>query len=376
MIDTAMPTPRPARPPATPWGLILGAWTAYGLLSTAQQNISFMMSRGIALPWLTSLLIQLPWALVWALLTPGILWLGRRFPLERGRWPASAAVHTAACLVIVVLLDIVYAFQYANVLDGLVPARPLLGRVVQLLVGWVVFDGLFYWLIIAVAYAVEHRRRSREREMASLQLATQLAQADLQALKMQLHPHFLFNALHTIGSLVRTGDRDNAVRVVAGLGDLLRRVLEGGSRQEVPLSQELQFIQNYLDIERIRFSDRLTVALSVDPDTLEASVPHLILQPVVENAIRHGISPHLDAGTLIVSARRVGDHLHLVVRDDGPGTCDSAQPGIGLTNTRARLERLYGDASSLDVTNAPEGGLEARIVLPFRHAGAERQPAR
>jgi LytS/YehU family sensor histidine kinase len=174
---------------------------------------------------------------------------------------------------------------------------------------------------------------------------------------------------------VRTGDRDNAVRVVAGLGDLLRRVLEGAAQQEVPLKQELEFIRNYLDIEQVRFRDRLKVAINVEPDVLDAKVPHLILQPLVENAIRHGIGPHVRAGCLIIGARRLDDRLQLVVRDDGPGigsgADDAVRPGIGLSNTRARLTRLYGTDYQLDVGNAPEGGLEARIVLPFRLAPAE-----
>jgi len=182
---------------------------------------------------------------------------------------------------------------------------------------------------------------------------------------------------------VRTGDRDTAIRVVAGLGDLLRRVLDGAAQQEVPLKQELEFIRNYLDIEQVRFRDRLKVAINADPDVLDAKVPHLILQPLVENAIRHGIAPHLSAGYLMVGARRVDDQLQLVVRDDGPGIRNgegegeggtaAARPGIGLSNTRARLTRLYGADCELEVGNAPDGGLEARIVLPFRLAHAEWQ---
>ncbi|HEY3279993.1 MAG TPA: histidine kinase [Gemmatimonadales bacterium] len=355
-------------PPRIRWDLILGVWTAYWLLNTAQQNVLFSMSRGYSLPWWISFLLQYPLAYAWALATPAILWLGRRFPFDKRVWPTSVAVHIAICCAWVFVLDLGYAYHAANVLP--VRPMPLLERASMFFVSWVLSDGLLYWMVLSVGYAVDHHRRYRERELIASQLETQLAQADLQALKMQLHPHFLFNALHTIGSLVRTGDRDNAVRVVAGLGDLLRRVLDGAAQQEVPLKQELAFIRNYLDIEQVRFHDRLTVAINVDPEVLEARVPHLILQPLVENAIRHGIAPHRAAGRVVVGARRVDDRVQLVVRDDGPGIgngdTETARPGIGLSNTRARLARLYGDDYELEVGNAPGGGIEARIAVPFR----------
>jgi signal transduction histidine kinase len=353
--------------------VILGLWTAYGLLNAAQQNVLFSMNRGYPLPWWISLVLQMPLAYAWALATPGILWLGRRFPFDRQGWPLSVAVHLVVSCAWVFLLDLGYAWHATNVLP--MRSMPLLERATGLFVSWILSDGLLYWTILSVSYAVEHYRRYRERELIASQLETQLVQADLQALKMQLHPHFLFNALHTIGALVRTGDRDNAVRVVAGLGDLLRRVLEGAAQQEVPLKQELEFVRNYLDIEQVRFRDRLKVAINAEPDVLDAKVPHLILHPLVENAIRHGIGPHVRAGCVIIGAQRLDDRLHLVVRDDGPGIGtsegDTTRPGIGLSNTRARLTRLYGTDYEFEVANASEGGLEARIVLPFSLAPAE-----
>jgi signal transduction histidine kinase len=329
------------------------------------------------LAWWRALLLQMPQAYMWALATPIIIWLGRRFPLARGRWLGAAALHLAICLAWVFVVDFTFAFHVSNVLPTSNP-RPLLDRAVRLFVIWVLSDGLLYWIVLSVSYAVDHYRRFRERELAAAQLETQLAQADLQALKTQLHPHFLFNTLHTIGSLVRTGDRDTAVRVVAGLGDLLRRMLEGAARQEVPLKQELDFIRGYLDIEQVRFRDRLLVTVNVEPDALDAKVPYLILQPLVENALRHGIGPHGAAGHLTVEGRRAGGRLELVVRDDGPGigaggngTDGAGRPGIGLANTRARLTRLYGREYALEVGNLPGGGVEARVALPFRLAPVE-----
>ena len=357
-----------------PWGTILAAWGGYWLLNAAQVRLSYSFSRG-ALPWGTALLLQYPLAAIWALATPGILWLGRRFPINRRRWLPHGVLHLLACCVLVFGLDVVYAWHAPDVSPYPI-VTPVMRRAVQLFAVWILADGLLYWLVLVLGNLWDHQRRLREREVAAAQLETQLVQADLQALKMQLHPHFLFNALHTIGSLVRANDRDAAVRVVAGLGDLLRRVLDSTSQQEVPLRQELEFVRSYLEIEQARFRDRLRVTINVDDAALDGRVPHLILQPLVENAIRHGIGPHAAAGRLLVSARRIGDRLHLLVRDDGPGiegpgNGHEPRPGIGLANTRARLSRLYGESCTMDVCNAVDGGLEARIELPWQPAAAE-----
>jgi sensor histidine kinase YesM len=361
-----------ARSTRTPWILILLAGSGYGLLMSAQVHLSSTLG-GHPVSWGKSLALQLPVAAAWILAAPGILWLGRRFPLTTARWRTSVAVHLLVSLSFIFLLDLVTSWFTPLILRPSGTLQPLLARTARLFVIWVFSDGLIYWTILTVSYAVEHYRRFRERELIAAQLEAQLAQADLQALKSQLHPHFLFNALHTIGSLVRTGDRDNAIKVTAGLGDLLRRMLEGATRQEVPLKQELDFIRSYLDIEQIRFRDRLQVRFDVDPGVEDARVPHLILQPLVENAIRHGIAPHLFAGRLTIAAHKIGQRLQLSVRDDGPGAGDGdgARPGIGLTNTRARLVRLYGDDFTLEVGNLPQSGLEARVELPFVLAAAE-----
>jgi len=365
---------RTERPRMRRWALILAVWTVFGLLLSTQQGIGYAL-RGTPLPWGTLLLLWMPVAYAWAVVTPVILWLGRRFPFERSAWVRSALVHLVACCALVFLLGLGYTYHAASVLPQAAGTPPGLARALQVFVGWLFVDGLLYWTVLSVASVVEHQRRLRERELAASQLETQLARADLLALQMQLQPHFLFNALHTVASLVRTGDRDTAVRVLAGLGDLLRRMLDGVSQQEVPLKEELDFVRAYLAIEQIRFRDRLTVTIDADSDVLDAAVPHLILQPLVENAIRHGIAPHVAAGRLEVRARRAGRHLELDVRDDGPGLGNGAKrpgpSGIGLTNARARLERLYGSDCELSVGDAAGGGLQARVKLPFRLAPAE-----
>ncbi len=373
-FEPTAPGPVSARsaPAATPWVPILALWTVYGLLISAQYYVNQVMAGRPAI-WWVALLLQMPQAGVWALATPGILWLGRRFPFERRRWPASVAVHVLVTCVFIFLMDLGYAWHAPHVMPTPYPASPLLQRAENLFVAWVLSDGMLYWLVLVVGLAVDRDRKLRERQLVASELETQLARADLQALKMQLHPHFLFNALHTIGSLVRTGDKDNAIRVTAGLGALLRRMLDHAAQQEVPLKEELDFVREYLAIEQIRFKDRLRVHIEAGDDVLDAKVPYLILQPLVENAIRHGIAPHLFAGLVAIRARRGDGRLVLSVRDDGPGVGggDAARPGIGLSNTRARLERLYGDRYTLEVRNAEAGGVEARVEIPFALAPAE-----
>ena len=371
MIHTiSTPPSEPARR-RIPWRLILIIGAAYGVLTSAQVRASSTLG-GRAIPWLQTFALQMPMAAAWILAAPGILWLGRRYPLPSRDWPRNLVIHILVSLSFVFLLYLGSAWLTPLVL-GQTPGQPLPTRALRQFVVWVIGDGLIYWSILAVAWAVEHNRRLRERELFAAQLEAQLAQADLHALKSQLHPHFLFNALHTIGSLVRTGDRDTAIQVTADLGDLLRRMLEGAAQHEVPLKQELELIRSYLAIEQVRFRDRLRVTFNVEPEVEDARVPYLILQPLVENAIRHGIAPHLFAGSVSVTARALNGRLQLLVRDDGPGSSedDGARPGIGLSNTRARLTRLYGADFVLDVGNLPEGGMQARVELPFLLAPAE-----
>lgn len=343
----------------------------YGLLISAQQVLGSTLN-GKSIPWSTALLLLMPLAMVWAAATPGILWLGRRFPFHGGRWRTGVAVHLVVSLTFIFLLDLGYAWHASNVLPGPPAAPTLLSGAFRLFIVWVMSDGLLYWTVLSIGYAVDHYGRFRERELAASQLETQLAQADLRALRMQLHPHFLFNALHTIAALVRTGDQKNAVRVTAGLGSLLRRMLDEARDQEVPLHQELDFIRSYLEIEQLRFPDRLSIAIDAPARVKEAMVPQFILQPLVENAIRHGIAPHRSAGSVSIAAEPLGARLRLTVRDDGAGLSSRIPAyGVGLTNTRARLTGLYGDECGLELRNRAGGGLEAMVEFPLRLALAE-----
>ncbi|HZB44051.1 MAG TPA: histidine kinase, partial [Pyrinomonadaceae bacterium] len=226
-----------------------------------------------------------------------------------------------------------------------------------------------YGLVLVFAHASSYYRRYREGELRAVQLQAQLSQAQLQALKMQLHPHFLFNTLHSISALVHK-DPEAADRMIARLGDFLRLTLENSGTQEVTLQKELEFLQCYLEIERIRFQDRLTTRMEIDSRSLDSRVPNLILQPIVENALRHGIAPRSTPGRIEISAKRNNGSVRIEVKDNGPGisaisaTNGRFREGLGLTNTRARLEQLYGEAHRFELANDPHGGLTVTLEIP------------
>jgi len=235
---------------------------------------------------------------------------------------------------------------------------------------------LTYWSILGAQYSFRYYRQYHERERQALrleihsaELGTQLARAHLGALKMQLQPHFLFNTLNTVVVLVRQGRTHEAEEMLARLSDLLRCVLQDVETQAGPLRRELEYLDLYLSIEQVRFQDRLRIDISADPAILDAAFPHMALQPIVENAIRHGIGRSSSAGRIWITASRVGEMLQVVVRDDGPGlpAGSGALPsGIGLANTRKRLSKLYGEAGQLILENGTTSGVVVTITLPFR----------
>ena len=228
---------------------------------------------------------------------------------------------------------------------------------------------IIYWMILFGGQVIDYNRRLREEELRASLLQSQLAMAQLQALKMQLHPHFLFNTLHAISALVGKNP-EAADKMIARLSDLLRMSLESDGAQEVLLEQELEFLQGYLDIQKTRFGDRLSVVMDIDADVLHALVPNMILQPLVENAIKHGIAPRSSGGNIAITVSRRDGFLNIQIEDDGPGLPSQAASGItfgvGLSNTRARLEQLYRGAHRFELSNAAEGGLLVELEVPFR----------
>jgi LytS/YehU family sensor histidine kinase len=229
-------------------------------------------------------------------------------------------------------------------------------------------DTLNYVMCVGVLLALDLRRRLRTQELAGARLQAELAKAELDALRGQLHPHFLFNTLNAISMLVRKGEGDAAVRMITGLGELLRIALATASEQEVPLRQELDFLERYLCLQQLRFPDRLRIEMRIAPETLEARVPSLVLQPLAENAVRHGIAPSIAGGSVEVAAVREGGQLVVRVRDTGVGlTPGSESPGgVGLRNVRARLQHLYPGEHRFRVSNRVEGGVESLLAIPFR----------
>ena len=360
--------------------LLIGA-TVLGVLVSA-QHWAVMQLDNVPTDWKTvghALLKELPFWYLWVLLAPIVVIAVRKVPLIRGRLTWAIPAHVLIALITVLIHGALQLFIYRE--TGF-PTQPgsfwsvfrsaILFRVTLGLLG--------YTLLFAVVMAAEYYDRFRERERAAATLSVQLAEARLAALRMQLNPHFLFNTLNTVAMQVRRGDHTDAVRMLAGLSDILRHVLEDSPPQEVTVRQELAFIDRYLAIERSRFGDRLRVTVNVQPDSLDALVPNLILQPLVENAIRHGIGKRAAAGKLDIRVSRQGEMLQLLVRDDGPGLDDEADSvtpatgiplssgGIGLRNTASRLQALYGTEGRFALESPPEGGAVARVTLPFHLA--------
>jgi sensor histidine kinase YesM len=358
-----------------PWTLFVGFWTIIGLSFASQFYLSSALFGFYTVTWGQAIGITLGDWYVWAVLSLGIIWFARWFPLQRRNWPRLVVIHTAASLVACLLYVLIRAGvgQLQNPLVGM--TTTFASTVERLLLKNTFLNLLIYWIIVGVSLAFDYYRKFRDRELRAAALERRLAEARLMALQMQLNPHFLFNTLHTISALMHI-DVEKADRMVARLSELLRLALENTETHVVPLRDELDFLRRYLEIEQTRFGDRLEVLIDVPPDTLDAHVPNLVLQPLVENAIRHGIEPHRRPGRIELRARREGSHLRLEVRDNGAGLPDGSPQrlGVGLANTRARLEHLYGSAQSLAFDTHPEGGLRVRVTLPLRLPSATPPP--
>ncbi|HEX6049656.1 MAG TPA: histidine kinase [Gemmatimonadaceae bacterium] len=341
----------------------VGAWTLVGLLF-GSQAVLYSMYTGNG-QWRRPLASALADWYVWALLAPAILRVGRKFPLVRpGWWWRSVPVLFIAGLVFTAV-KIGIRYGVGQIIPGLPTMPPRTVVLAQFHLNVATF-----WVILGIGAAFEYYAKYRERELRASQLESRLAQAQLDVLRMQLQPHFLFNTLHTISAFMQEGEIEAADRMITRLSDLLRLALDSAGDQEVPLRQEMDFLRRYLEIQQIRFQDQLRVRLEVPDELLDARVPSLILQPLVENAIKHGITPRAEGGQVMIQVTRTDGDLRLAVRDDGPGLVDPARghssSGVGLANTRARLAQLYADRHRFVVANHPDGGVLVELSIPLR----------
>jgi sensor histidine kinase YesM len=356
--------------------LVFGFWTFFSFFN-GNQIFFGMRNEGMRHSWWRIVGWQfIVWNL-WTCFTPLVIRIGRRFPMGRSSWARSLLIHIPIALFL-------SAFHLAFCIFMTILIRPydvysstasFMDQYLKTMRFWLPVEFIIYGATLGIGHALNYYEKYREREFRASQLEAQLAQAQLQALKMQLHPHFLFNTLNGIVGLVRDSKNKAAISMIVGLSDLLRHALENSGKHEVSLREELDFLELYLDIQQMRFSDRLKVRMEIAPETLEARVPNLILQPLVENAIRHGVAQRVSAGLVAVSARRENGLLQLKVYDDGPGLLEGWRmedsDGIGLANTRERLEQLYGTEQRFDIRNREEGGVEATVVIPMRLEGEE-----
>jgi two-component sensor histidine kinase len=371
-VDSAVMAPHPERVPVR---VIAGVATALGFFSAfaAFYFISTFTDQTAGFGLLLAL--NLGYWYSWAVLTPGILWLSRRFPFERATWKMAIPIHIAG----------VFAATLLHVAMAVASRMATYWAVGESLDSWLReaqqmfflnfdWEMMTYWTIVGLGHALQYHYQARAKELNAAQLETRLVEARLHTLQRQMQPHFLFNTLNTISALMHR-DVDAADAMIARLSDLLRMSLHRVGVQEVTLKEELDFLSKYLEIEQTRFRDRLSVVFDIQADTLDALVPNLLLQPLVENAIKHGIGPRPTPGQIAVRARRAGAMLELDVQDNGVGLSSARltdfNRGVGLSNTRSRLDHLYGALHRFEFRQPAEGGLLVLIAIPLAELAVE-----
>jgi two-component system LytT family sensor kinase len=351
--------------------LLFGGWTLVSVIFALVSYAAAIGENNKEFGFVAALRLNLVQFYLWAILSPLLFRFSCRFPIEFRPlnlrnlllyFPALisfASIHQVIHLAVLWSITPRWRRQFPALIDCY---RAYFGF------GFYI-DLIIASLIVIAVHALLYYQNFRASELAQSSLKTQLAQARLRALKMQLHPHFLFNTLHSISSLVLE-DPPKANSMIARLGDFLRLTLENSDQQLVSLKEETEFLRCYLEIEQVRFGDRLTLAFELEPQTLSAQVPHLILQPVVENAIQHAIAPRATRGHINIEAKRLNSLLRLEVRDNGPGIASNGDllrtEGVGLSNVRARLHQIYGSDFRFELMNCKDGGLTVVMEIPFR----------
>jgi signal transduction histidine kinase len=378
----------PARSDATSMRTILVAfacWTTLGLIESVNGYVGNIV-RGTPRPFAAALMANMPWWYTWFLLTPAVIWIVQRAPLDSRHWKRGLAVHAVAGFVIsLVHLGIEGTIFFALKPSGMPGPQTAWAQIELFFANYLMTDLLTYWAVVGSYSAFVYRQRLRvsalraaQLEAQSAQLALGLAEARMHALRMELNPHFLFNTLNAISGLVRKQEGAAAVEMIARLGTLLRTTLDQELSPVVQVREELALLQQYVEIERVRFGDRLDVRVHVPPDANDALIPTLLLQPLVENAIKHGVAARTGDAHIDIDIERIDDRLRITVQDAGTGISrdgvDQVQERIGLGNTRARLRALYGDNATLDLRNGTAGGACAVLSMPYHTADAGMLP--
>jgi signal transduction histidine kinase len=356
------------RPPV--WVFVSAAWLGPAILAALKEYAQGLLGGGEPPTWRVLLWEAGDW-LIYALLTPAVFWFARRYPLIKGAIARRVPLHLAASIV----LCAAWAGGGVLLSWALFRSTPYGGGMVGWFLTSLPFGVAVYFAVLGVEHAAFYYFEARERETQAARLSAQLAEARMGALRMQLQPHFLLNSLNAITVIVRDRDTATATRMLEQLGEMLRRVTRADRPQQVTLAEELDFVRQYLAIEEVRFPDRLRPVFDVDPDLLSAAVPEFLLQPLVENALRHGLAKRVTATLLRIEARRERNGLVLSVTDDGPGPGGTvAEPGegVGLGNTRERLATLYGDRARLELARTPEGGARVTVRLPYHEVERAR----
>jgi two-component system, LytTR family, sensor kinase len=378
----AMSSSQPARPEgarrsipilvSVGWGrkalAIVAGWTLFGLCAFAACLLADAAIGSDSMPWRALLAYSLGAAWIWAALTPPVFWLTRSAGFSDGHRLRIVLLHAATAAGFVLLSVTLQSVLAGATRIDTSGVSPLLPRVENSL--------LAYAALVVMARAAHYFALLKTRQVHASQLEARLAKTHLQLLRMQLQPHFLFNTLNTVAELVHS-EPDTADQMITRLGRLLRLSLDHAGHQVVPLRQEIDFLRMYVEIEQVRFQDRLQIVWDVDPDTLDAAVPTLLWHPVLENAIRHGVTPLVGRGRIVIASQRVGDDLILEIRDNGRGLPQGGQilrEGVGLRNIRERVDQLYGSRAHFSLEPAAGGGTVATLRLPFTHCDAAHTP--
>lgn len=353
--------------------LIIGFWTLIGVLETAKEITTARLSgadRTVA----DAIIVNFPWWFFWVPASVLVIWLAHRWPVDQTPRAKALIAHTAVAAVVALAhMALVAFFTYYGVVRGLRPDATWLEQFQYWISAYLVLDFLVYWMVLGAHHALVYHRRladGRLREVESRARTADLeaiaADARLHALQMELNPHFLFNSLNSVSGLVESGDAARATTMIARLADLLRRTLDRGHTTEISLEEEFTTLERYLWIEQVRFGDRLEIDAQLDPALSRGAIPPMLLQPLAENALRHGIAERPGKGSLRVRATRQGDQLVVTVEDDGAGIDPGFKPGVGLANVRDRLSLAYGDRGKLDLRTREGGGTVATVQLPWR----------